>query len=317
MALRVPERGRDARAVARPRRRRRNNRARRHAAELPHRADRIRVRSCRGPVRRGRRVPRARGAVGRPSRAHRLAERRSAARRGARGPGATHRGGARVGMTCVVVGAGLTGLSAAWELTRAGGEVIVLESERRAGGVVVTERQDGFLVEGGPDGFLARELGLGDRLVDQRAKGAMVWTGKRLEPLPLGRAAELLGIEGASGVGAQHAAPLQGGFRSFAGGMAEISDALTARLHAAIRTAQGVTSIAPSRRGWRLAVTGGSQVEAEGVILAVPAWVAARLLATVGLPRARDLDNVVYSPSITVSLAYRTDQLKGRLDGTG
>jgi len=26
---------------------------------------------------------------------------------------------------------------------------------------------------------------------------------------------------------------------------------------------------------------------------------------------------VVYSPSITVSLAYRTDQLKGRLDGTG
>ncbi|HYT98973.1 MAG TPA: FAD-dependent oxidoreductase [Gemmatimonadales bacterium] len=229
-------------------------------------------------------------------------------------------------MTCVVVGAGLTGLSAAWELTRAGGEVIVLESERRAGGVVVTERQDGFLVEGGPDGFLAadgdiqalaRELGLGDRLVDQRAKGAMVWTGKRLEPLPLGRAAELLGIEGASGVGAQHAAPLQGGFRSFAGGMAEISDALTARLHAAIRTAQGVTGIAPSRRGWRLAVTGGSQVEAEGVILAVPAWVAARLLATVGLPGARDLDYVVYSPSITVSLAYRTDQLKGRLDGTG
>src|SRR2546427_747120 len=355
MALRVPERGRDARAVARAGGRRCHNRARRHAAELPHRADRIRVRSCRGPVRRGRRVPRAHRAAWRPSRAHRLAERRSAARRGARGPGATHRGGARVGMTCVVVGAGLTGLSAAWELTRAGGEVLVLESERRAGGVVVTERREGFLVEGGPDGFLAadgdiqalaRELGLGDRLVDQRAKGAVGWTGerleatplvrgwgagrgagggrggrvgrgRRLEPLPLGRAAELLGIEGLADVGAQHAAPLQGGFRSFAGGMTEISEALTARLHAAIRTAQGVTGIAPSRRGWRLAVTGGSQVEAEGVILAVPAWVAARLLATVGLSGARDLDSVVYSPSITVSLAYRTDQLNGRLDGTG
>src|SRR2546427_1792356 len=314
MALRVPERGRDARAVARAGGRRCHNRARRHAAELPHRADRIRVRSCRGPVRRGRRVPRAHRAAWRPSRAHRLAERRSAARRGARGPGATHRGGARVGMTCVVVGAGLTGLSAAWELTRAGGEVLVLESERRAGGVVVTERREGFLVEGGPDGFLAadgdiqalaRELGLGDRLVDQRAKGAMVWTGKRLEPLPLGRAAELLGIEGLADVGAQHAAPLQGGFRSFAGGMAEISEALTARLHAAIRTAQGVTGIAPSRRGWRLAVTGGSQVEAEGVIPAVPAWVAARPLATVGPSGARDPGSGVHSPRLTGRLAHR------------
>src|SRR5207247_11022394 len=108
------------------------------------------------------------------------------------------------------------------------------------------------------------------------------------------------------------AAALQGGFRSVAGGMAEISDALTARLHAAIRTAQGVTGIAPSRRGWRLAVTGGSQVEAEGVILAVPAWVAARLLATVGLPGARDLDYVLHSPGITVSLASRTGHPTGR-----
>src|SRR3989442_13144902 len=97
-------------------------------------------------------------------------------------------------MTCVVVGAGLTGLSAAWELTRAGGEVLVLESERRAGGGVVTERREGFLVEGGPDGFLAadgdiqalaRELGLGDRLGDQRAKGAMGWTGERVRARPL------------------------------------------------------------------------------------------------------------------------------------
>src|SRR3989442_13963497 len=99
-------------------------------------------------------------------------------------------------MTCVVVGAGLTGLSAAWELTRAGGEVLVLESERRAGGVVVTERREGFLVEGGPDGFLAadgdiqalaRELGLGDRLGGQRAEGASGWPRKRLRRLPLGR----------------------------------------------------------------------------------------------------------------------------------
>jgi protoporphyrinogen/coproporphyrinogen III oxidase len=238
-----------------------------------------------------------------------------------------------MGMTCVVVGAGITGLSAAWELTRAGMAVIVLESERRAGGVVLTERRDGFLVEGGPDGFLAAdgdipalagELGLVDRLVDQAARGSMVWNGRGLEPLAEGQAAELLGIQLATDVGAaptdvgaQHAAPLHGGFRSFAGGMAEITEALASRLGAIVRPAQGVTGIAPTVRGWRLAVTGGSQLEADGVVLAVPTWVAARLLAAAGVSGARGLDDVVYAPSVTASLAYRRDQLNGRLEGSG
>ena len=222
-----------------------------------------------------------------------------------------------MGLTCVVVGAGLTGLAAAWELTRAGADVVVLESERRAGGVVLTERRDGFLVEGGPDGFLvsegdiqalARELGLGDRLVDQLARGATLWTGRQLEPLAEGRAAELLGIQVPTDVG---------GFRSFAGGMAELTEALVSRLGPIIRTAQGVTGIAPTARGWRLAVTGGSHVEAEAVILAVPAWAAARLVAAAGVLEARQLDDVVYAPSITVSLAYRSEQITGAREGTG
>src|SRR5207237_1842119 len=112
-----------------------------------------------------------RGAAGCPARAHRLVERQRAARRGARRPGATHRGGAGVGLTCVVVGAGLTGLAAAWELTRAGADVVVLESERRAGGVVLTERRDGFLVEGGPDGFLAGEGRSEERRVGKEGRG--------------------------------------------------------------------------------------------------------------------------------------------------
>ena len=225
-----------------------------------------------------------------------------------------------------MIGARLAGLSAAWELARAGVEVTVLESERRLGGIVVTERRDGFIVEGGPDGFLAadpdiqalaRELGLGDRLVDQLAKGSSLWTGRRLEPLAEGRAAELLGIQVPTDVGAQHAPPLHGGFRSFAGGMAEITDALGGRLGPIIRRAQGVTGIAPTARGWRLAVTGGSQLEAEGVVAAVPAWAAARLVAAAGVPGARDLDWVVYSPSVTVSLAYRAEQLHGTPEGAG
>jgi protoporphyrinogen oxidase len=219
-----------------------------------------------------------------------------------------------------VVGGGITGLAAAWELTRGGAEAVVLESERRAGGVIVTERREGFVVEGGPDGFLAaepdlqrlaEEVGVADRLVDQLARGSSLWTGHRLEPLPEGQAAALLGINEI----AQE--ELSRGFRSFAGGMADLVDALAARLGPAVLCANGVTSIVPSRSGYRIAVTGGSVLEAEGVILAIPAWVAARLLAGLGVELARTLDDVIYHPSVTVSLAYRHDQVLGTLEGTG
>lgn len=51
----------------------------------------------------------------------------------------------------VVVGAGLSGLSAAWALARSGREVVVLEGSPRAGGAVRTIVRDGFLLEIGPN----------------------------------------------------------------------------------------------------------------------------------------------------------------------
>ena len=221
-------------------------------------------------------------------------------------------------MTVAVVGAGLAGLSAAWALEGAGADVVVLDAGRRPGGMVVTERRDGFVVEGGPDGFLAaepdiqdlaREVGIEERLVDQVARGAALWTGRRLEPLAEGKAAELLGIQVNANAGTQ--------FTTFATGMADVVEALVACLVPRLRTTQGVTAIAPAARGWRLSFTGASSLDAEAVILAVPAWVAARLLAGVGVSAARELDTVLYAPSITVSLAYRADQVPGTLEGTG
>ncbi len=222
-------------------------------------------------------------------------------------------------MTVVVAGAGIAGLAAAWELSRARVDAIVLEAGRRPGGVIVTERRDGFVIEAGPDGFLATEpdiqllaseAGIGARLVDQLVKGSSLWTGKALEPLPAGRAAELLGIQSAAD---------EYSFKSFAGGMAEIVDALAGPLAPLIRPATGVTGLARAARGgWRLAVTGGATVEAEAVILALPAWTTARLVAAAGAPSGRHLgDGVVYHPSLTVSLAYRSEQLASSPAGTG
>jgi len=221
-------------------------------------------------------------------------------------------------MTVAVVGAGLAGLSAAWELRRAGAEAIVLDAGRRPGGMIVTERQDGFIVEGGPDGFLAgepdiqelaRHLGIEGRLVDQVTRGSTLWTGQRLEPLAEGKAAELLGIQVNANVGS--------GFRTFATGMSDVVQALVACLVPRLRTTQGVTAVARAPRGWRLSFTGASSLDAEAVILAVPAWVAARLLAGLGVSVARALDAVLYAPSTTVSLAYPADQVPGTLEGAG
>ena len=219
----------------------------------------------------------------------------------------------------VVVGAGIAGLAAAWELAQAGVDVTVLESERRPGGVIVTQHHDGFLVEGGPDGFLAAEpelpalaaeLGMADRVIAQRTRGSSLWTGTGLEPLEEGRAAAFLGID-VSG------SELTTGFRAFAGGMAEPVATLAERLETNLRYSQGMTGIAPVRAGWRVALTGGSAHEADGVVLALPAYAAGRLLEQIGVAGARALADVVYAPSVTVSLAYRADQIVRPLEGAG
>jgi oxygen-dependent protoporphyrinogen oxidase len=54
-------------------------------------------------------------------------------------------------MKVAVLGGGVTGLTAAWRLTRAGHDVRLFESSSRLGGSVRTDRADGWLVEAGPN----------------------------------------------------------------------------------------------------------------------------------------------------------------------
>ncbi len=223
-------------------------------------------------------------------------------------------------MRVVVVGAGIAGLTAAWELLRSGGvDVTLLEAERRPGGVIVTEQVDGFTVEGGPDGFLAgepelpelaQELGISDHIVSQEARGTSIWTGKALDPIDEGRAAQLLGIDASS-------PEVKAGFRSFAKGMSEPVAALVERLAGTLRFAQGVAGLVSEGPRWHLAITGGSAHDADGVVLALPAYSAGRLLEGVGVAGGRPLGEVLYMPSITVSLAYRAEQVKRPLQGAG
>lgn len=95
-----------------------------------------------------------------------------------------------------IVGGGISGLAAAWELKGRGINARVLEAGPRAGGVICTERFDGWVVDGGPDSLLVqkpaavalcRELGLGDRLVSTLTpRTAYVMRDGRLHPLAEG-----------------------------------------------------------------------------------------------------------------------------------
>src|SRR5574342_493523 len=102
-------------------------------------------------------------------------------------------------MQVVVVGGGIAGLAAAHRLAQAapGAEVTLIESDARLGGKIVTERVDGFVIEGGPDTFLAykprgvglcREIGLGERLHGTNAdiRRTYVLNRGRLHDLPEG-----------------------------------------------------------------------------------------------------------------------------------
>jgi oxygen-dependent protoporphyrinogen oxidase len=101
----------------------------------------------------------------------------------------------------VIVGGGIAGLAAAYELYRRDVAFVVLERAPQPGGVIVGEEIDGFTIDAGPDSLLIQkpdgirlceELGLGDRLVSTLPpRLAFIQRDGKLYPLP---AASVLGI---------------------------------------------------------------------------------------------------------------------------
>ena len=101
----------------------------------------------------------------------------------------------------VIVGGGITGLSAAFYMQKEAREkglpldVILVEASNRLGGKIQTVRRNGFIIERGPDSFLIRkksmgilaeDLGIEGELVKNATGQAYVLVGGELHPIPGG-----------------------------------------------------------------------------------------------------------------------------------
>lgn len=290
----------------------------------------------------------------------------------------------------IVVGAGLSGLAAGFDLSRGGAEVTVLEASDRAGGVVGTLSREGFLFETGPNTVpasaesfrrLCGDLGIADRLIatSRDANERYLLLRGRLQVLPRSPIAfllspllsvrarlhvatelfrrwkppapgapeptldefvrERLGPEAARilvgsfvrgvyasemvDLGARSAFPRlwkaceehgglirgllaaerksmatlpgpsvpQTALLSFPRGLQELVEALVKALGGRLQLSSEVESLECTRSSWTVRTRGGDTRAVDRVVLAVPAPVAARLLASVA-PQTFPLDSL-------------------------
>jgi oxygen-dependent protoporphyrinogen oxidase len=213
---------------------------------------------------------------------------------------------------------------------------MLLEADGRLGGQLWTERRDGFVVEHGAEGFVARsevvpalanDVGVADDLIGQSENRSYGFDGGALVPLAPGEAAAFLGFQVPRD-------ELGKGIRTFRLGMGELAEALAATLTGAladrvdIRLGVRATSIEPIASGVRVALDGGflamggraaraGSLDADAVVVATSAATAAALLERAFGPVASALAEAQTVSSCTVTLAYPRAAIDHPLDGTG
>lgn len=182
-------------------------------------------------------------------------------------------------MSILIVGGGLSGLAAAWELERLGAEYRLIEVKPRLGGSIITRRDQGFILDGGA--FLLEKYG--------------EWS--FLEALGLGDALERAGRY------------RDGELVYFRDGTQTLANALASRLGGTIMQRMAVSSIGGIPGGYGVCLENGVLLEAKGVIVASPARYAERMLRTLLPEAAAYFADYLYDPVVRVSLGYRREDV--------
>jgi oxygen-dependent protoporphyrinogen oxidase len=121
---------------------------------------------------------------------------------------------------------------------------------------------------------------------------------------------------------ARPAAPSGPAFVSLRAGMEALVDRLAASLQRTrILTGRAVIGLAPRREGpafrYLAAMADGETLEADGVVLAVPAFEAARWLAPFAPEAAARLREIPFVSTTVITLAFRREQVAHPLNGSG
>jgi oxygen-dependent protoporphyrinogen oxidase len=316
----------------------------------------------------------------------------------------------------VVVGGGISGLSAAYYLSREGHSCTLVEAQAQLGGVIRTERVDGCVVEAGPDSFvsqkpwamqLIQELGLGGEVIgsNDHLRKTYIVRGGRLVPMPDGlflivptavlplAASPLLslrtkakmaldlfrrppagppddrsvahfirdhyGAEAVDYLAEPLLAGIYGGdpeqlgiasvlprfldleqqfgsltrgvlagrrsagdssaplFQSLRQGMQQLIAALSGAISSAVALVRAEASELERAGAGYLVRCGGQTLEADHVVLAIPAYAAAALVRPLDATLSDLLATIPYQSSITVALGYESARFGARLNGFG
>jgi oxygen-dependent protoporphyrinogen oxidase len=117
------------------------------------------------------------------------------------------------------------------------------------------------------------------------------------------------------------ALPSLGSFRS---GMAALPEKLAENLHGQVRYGEGIACVArvpnasdTAKAAWQIVSSSGEKNASEHLILAVPAYAAAQLLANAAPQLASQLNTIDYAPVCSVASAYDRSQVSNALDGFG
>jgi protoporphyrinogen/coproporphyrinogen III oxidase len=106
-------------------------------------------------------------------------------------------------------------------------------------------------------------------------------------------------------------------FLTVRGGLRRLVDALAAPLAGRIQLGTAAVAVAPAADGWEVTTDAGATVAADHVVLAVPAAVAARLLAPHAPQVARELLGIRTASVAVVALAYDRADAAHAPEGSG
>jgi protoporphyrinogen oxidase len=179
----------------------------------------------------------------------------------------------------IVVGGGLSGLAAAWELSRLGVAHTLIEVKARLGGSIFTETRGGFVMDGAH--ALIEKYGAWDFLTELDLGSALIRVGRYRD----------------------------GRLVIFRGGTQTLIEALAARVSGDVLLRMAVSSLGMLPNGMiGVCLENGVMLTAKAVIAAVPARYAEHLLRAITPEAARLLD-YRYDPVVRVSLGVRQDDV--------